>query len=46
MACDGPVGKMGDINTSDVLPFELDRKVTVCVLGWGGGGAKGGGFRR
>jgi hypothetical protein len=35
MAVDGPVGKMGDISTKDVLPFELDRKVTVCVLGWG-----------
>jgi hypothetical protein len=30
MAVDGPVGKMGDIDTPDLLPFELDRKVTVC----------------
>ena len=36
MAVNGPVGKMGDINTPDLLPFELDRKVTVRVLGWGG----------
>ena len=34
MAVDGPVGKMGNIGTPDVLPFELDRKVCVC----GGGG--------
>jgi hypothetical protein len=27
MAVDGPVGKMGNISTPDVLPFELDRKV-------------------
>ena len=41
MAVDGLVGKMGDINTPDVLPFYLDRKVTVCVLGEGGGGRSG-----
>jgi hypothetical protein len=41
MAVDGLVGKMGDINTPDLLPFELDRKVTVCI--GVGGWAKGGG---
>jgi len=30
MAVDGPVGKMGNTITPDVLAFELDRKVDVC----------------
>jgi len=34
MAVDGPVGKIGNISTPDVLPFELDRK--VCVGGVAG----------
>jgi len=34
MAVYGPVGKMGNISTPDVLAFELDRK--VCVWGVGG----------
>jgi len=33
MAVDGPVGKMGNISTPDVIAFELDRKVCVCVVG-------------
>jgi len=34
MAVDEPVGKMGNISTPGVLPFELDRK--VCVGGGSG----------